>query len=59
MDELRTISITEFLDDIYYRWKVEVKDSNGYRAVWLDDWKEVLEHVENELAPSDREVNVT
>jgi hypothetical protein len=59
LDELRTISITEFLDDIYYRWKVEVKDSNGYRAVWLDDWKEVLEHVENELAPSDREVNVT
>lgn len=59
MDELRTITITEFLDDIYYRWKVEVKDTSGYRAVWLDDWKEVLEHVEIELAPSDKEVNVT
>jgi hypothetical protein len=59
LDELRTITITEFLDDIYYRWKVEVKDTSGYRAVWLDDWKEVLEHVEIELAPSDKEVNVT
>nr|MDO8132964.1 hypothetical protein [Candidatus Njordarchaeum guaymaensis] len=58
MDELRSITITEFLDDIYYRWKVEVKDSDGYRAVWLDDWKEVLEHVESELAPGDKEVNV-
>jgi len=58
LDELRSITITEFLDDIYYRWKVEVKDSDGYRAVWLDDWKEVLEHVESELAPGDKEVNV-
>nr|MDO8098614.1 hypothetical protein [Candidatus Njordarchaeota archaeon] len=58
MDELRSITITEYLDDIYYRWKVEVKDSEGYKAVWLDDWKEVLQHVENEFAPGD-EVNVT
>jgi len=59
LDELRSITVTEFLDDIYYKWKVEVKDSDGYRAVWLDDWKQVLEHVESELAPSDKEVNVT
>jgi hypothetical protein len=58
LDELRSITITEFLDDIYYRWKVEVKDSEGYRAVWLDDWKDVLKHVESELGPGD-EVNVT
>lgn len=57
MDELRSLTITEFLDDIYYRWKFEVKDSEGYRAVWLDDWKDVLKHVESELAPTD-EVNV-
>ncbi|WXG47208.1 MAG: hypothetical protein WED05_11210 [Candidatus Atabeyarchaeum deiterrae] len=51
MDELRTINITEYLDDIYYRWKVEVKDSNGYRASWFDDWQDVLEQVQTELKP--------
>jgi hypothetical protein len=51
VDELRTINITEYLDDIYYRWKVEVKDSNEYRASWFDDWQDVLEQVEIELKP--------
>jgi hypothetical protein len=58
LDELRSITVTEFLDDIYFRWKVEVKDSNGYRAIWVDDWKEVLEHMESELGPSSKEVDV-
>ena len=52
VDELRLISITEYLDDIYYRWKLEVKDSNGYRAEWFDDWRDVIDYVERELKPS-------
>lgn len=51
MDELRVISVTEYLDDIYFRWKVEVKDTNGYRAAWFDNWEDVIEQMESELKP--------
>ena len=54
LDELRVISVTEFLDDIYFRWKVEVKDSNGYRAAWFDNWEDVIEQMESELKPEER-----
>jgi hypothetical protein len=54
VDELRKIDITEYLDDIYYRWKLEIKDSSGYKAEWFDDWMDVLEYVEREFKPSKR-----
>jgi hypothetical protein len=54
VDELRLITVTEYLDDIYYRWKLEVKDSSGYRAEWFDDWKDVIEYIERELKPGKR-----
>ncbi|WXG44342.1 MAG: hypothetical protein WED04_09960 [Promethearchaeati archaeon SRVP18_Atabeyarchaeia-1] len=55
MDELRVIGVTEYLDDIYFRWKVEVKDSNGYRAAWFDNWEDVIEQMESELKPVEKE----
>jgi inorganic pyrophosphatase len=54
VDELRVISVTEYLDDIYFRWKVEVKDSNGYRAAWFDNWEDVIEQMESELKPVEK-----
>jgi hypothetical protein len=54
VDELRVINVTEYLDDIYYRWKLEIKDSDGYRAEWFDDWRDVIDYIERELKPGKR-----
>ena len=58
MDELRAIIVTEYLDDIYFRWKVEVKDSNGYRAAWFDNWEDVIEQMESELKPEEKKEEI-
>ena len=57
LDELRVISVTEYLDDIYFRWKVEVKDSSGYRAAWFDNWEDVIEQMESELKPVEKKAD--